>query len=79
MAEVRAVYSAAKHPDVLLGKRTEDEVLYSFLDTFQAHSVHAKDSTVTLDEWLEYYNNVSCSIDNDDYFELMMCNAYGLK
>ena len=36
LMEVRAVYSAEKHPDVLLGKKTEDEVLYSFLDTFQA-------------------------------------------
>lgn len=34
LVEVRAVYSAEKHPDVLLGKKTEDEVLYQFLDTF---------------------------------------------
>jgi len=33
---------------------------------------------VTKDEWIEYYNNVSASIDNDDYFDLMMNNAWNL-
>ena len=31
-----------------------------------------------MDEWLEYYNNVSMSIDRDDYFELMMNNTWNL-
>jgi len=30
-----------------------------------------------MDEWLEYYNTISASIDNDDYFELMMTNLNG--
>jgi hypothetical protein len=31
-----------------------------------------------LDEWIEYYNNVSMSIDDDKYFELMMNSAWNL-
>lgn len=34
---------------------------------------------VTHGEWIEYYNNVSMSIDSDEYFELMMNNAWNLK
>jgi hypothetical protein len=26
---------------------------------------------------VEYYNNISASIDNEDYFELMIKNAWG--
>lgn len=37
-----------------------------------------KDQRVDMDEWIEYYNNVSASIDNDQYFELMMINAWKL-
>jgi hypothetical protein len=29
-------------------------------------------------EWLEYYNNVSMSIDDDEYFKVMMNNAWNL-
>jgi hypothetical protein len=31
---------------------------------------------ITKDEFIEYYNNVSCSIDDDKYFELMMNSAW---
>ena len=29
-----------------------------------------------MEEFIEYYNDVSASIDEDDYFELMMRNAW---
>lgn len=35
--DLRGVYSAAKHPDVLSGKKTEDQVLNEFLETFEVH------------------------------------------
>ncbi len=33
---------------------------------------------VTKDEFEEYYNNISASIDDDAYFQLMMENAWKL-
>ena len=36
------------------------------------------DHIVSKEEWVEYYNNVSASIDRDDYFALMMNNAWNL-
>jgi hypothetical protein len=33
---------------------------------------------VTKEEWEEYYNNISASIDSDKYFELMMNSAWNL-
>lgn len=32
-----------------------------------------------MEEFLEYYTNISVSIDNDDYFALMMNNSWNLK
>ena len=81
--DIRQNYNAKHHPDVKAGKKTEDEILYEFLDTFEAHhsdnKEDARDGRVSIDEWTEYYNNVSMSIDRDDYFELMMNNAWNLK
>lgn len=80
--DIKQVYNAKKHPDVIAGKKTEDEVLYDFLETFdtnhQNNHADAKDAIVTPAEWIEYYNNVSISIDDDAYFELMMNNAWNL-
>jgi hypothetical protein len=36
----------------------------------------SKDPQITIPDWLEYCNNVSCSNDNEDYFEAMVVNAY---
>ena len=34
---------------------------------------------MTDEEFMEYYNNVSASIDDDSYFELMMKNAWNFE
>jgi Ca2+-binding EF-hand superfamily protein len=82
--DIRQVYNAKQHPDVKSGKKTEDEILCEFLDTFEDHfcdmkgNEDARDGKVTPKEWVEYYNNVSMSIDNDEYFKLMMTNAWNM-
>jgi Ca2+-binding EF-hand superfamily protein len=81
--DIKGVYNCTKHPDVASGKKSEDEVLQEFLQTFEVHhntSTGGKpDSFVTKDEFIEYYNNISMSIDNDQYFELMMNTAWRLN
>lgn len=78
-------YNGISHPDVRTGKKTEAEVLVEFMETFEKHHAlvadksTSKDGKVTLEEFIEYYNNVSCSIENDSYFDLMISNAWGLE
>ena len=64
------------------GKKTEDEVLGDFLETFELHhNISDKaqmDQKVTYEEFEEYYNNVSSSIDDNAYFEVMMTSAWKL-
>lgn len=35
--DIRGVYNAKKHPDVQSGKKTEDQILTEFLETFEMH------------------------------------------
>lgn len=81
-SEITSVYNASQHPDVKQGRKSEDEVLTEFLDTFEMHSslLHPGEYNhkVSFDEFCEYYNNVSANIDNDEYFQLMMTNAWKL-
>lgn len=65
------------------GKKTEEQILLEFLETFEAHHAQrnndAPDHIVTRDEFEEYYNNISASIDDDRYFETMMNNAWKIN
>ena len=82
--DIRQTYNAKQHPDVKSGKKSEDEILNEFLDTFDDHfcdmkgHADSRDGVITMQEWIEYYNNVSMSIDNDEYFALMMNNTWNL-
>ena len=50
--------------------------MLEFIATFEATS-SSKDGQITRDEWTNYYQQVvSPTIDDDDYFELMMRNAW---
>jgi len=77
--DIRGVYNADKHPDVISHKRTADSVLREFLETFEGGIGAKKDGQITPIEFLDYYANVSASIDNDDYFELMIRNAWHIS
>lgn len=75
--DVISAYDARRHPDVIAGRRTTDDVLREFLDTFDVGG--EKDGKVTRNEFENYYRNVSASIDDDDYFELMIRNAWHIS
>lgn len=81
--DIIGVYNAKNHPDVKMGKKTEEEALADFLDTFELHyslsHPGSKDKKIDQEEFIEYYNNVSMSIEDDRYFELMMTNAWNLN
>ena len=74
--DIEAHYDPSFHPDVKSGKKTPRDVMTEFLrqwDTIE------KDGVVTFDEFLNYYNGVSASVDDDAYFELMMRNAWRIS
>ena len=60
------------------GKKTKTEVFREFLDTFIVDT-DKSDGTIHPEEFTRYYQNVSASIDDDDYFELMMRNAWHIS
>jgi Ca2+-binding EF-hand superfamily protein len=80
--DIKGKYDASRHPDVKSGKKTEDEILKEFLETFEMHhnvmNGAKSDGMVTTDEFVEYYTNISANIDNDAYFDLMITNAWNL-
>ena len=76
LIDLMGVYDASQHPAVKDGSKTPSAVLREFLDTFDAGE---KDGVVTRTEFHRYYSNVSASIDDDEYFELMIRNAWHIS
>lgn len=81
--DIKRNYNASMHPDVKSGKRSEEEIFLEFMETFEQHysTIHGtkSDGKITPEEFLEYYTHVSCNIDSDAYFELMMSNAWNIE
>jgi Ca2+-binding EF-hand superfamily protein len=80
LEDIRRNFDATNHPEVRMGKRTQDEVLFEFLETFQQHhDVTNPGLIVDLREFLAYYSNMSAAVDDDRYFELMLRNTWNFE
>lgn len=75
--DVSGRYDAALHPDVIAGTHTEVEVLQNFLAGFDG-TLGPKSGIVTPEKFKAYYENVSASVDDDEYFELIVRNTWHL-
>jgi Ca2+-binding EF-hand superfamily protein len=75
VAELKGLYDPSKHPDVLIGKSTSDEVIVAFMASWDKDG----DQQVRMEEFQEYYADLSAEIDSDEYFELMMRNTWHIS
>jgi Ca2+-binding EF-hand superfamily protein len=76
--DIQQSYDASSHPDVQAGRKTAEDVFREFLGRWERRGKN-RDGKVTYDEFHAYYQDVSSSIDNDEYFELMMRNAWHMS
>ena len=77
-------YCTKNHPDVLSGKISEEEALKEFEDTFQETYNYfygtgtETNDIITIEEFMEYYENVPITIEEDEYFEYLLNNTWNL-
>jgi len=70
--DIEIAYDVSQHPDFQSGLKTAKEVLLDFMSVWETRK---RDGIVTIEEFEDYYKDMSASIDSDDYFELMIRNA----
>jgi len=73
LEDIRIAYDVSYHPDFQSGRKSADEILSDFMSLWETHK---RDHIVTIEEFEDYYKDISASIDSDDYFELMIRNAW---
>jgi Ca2+-binding EF-hand superfamily protein len=71
-SDISGTYDVSKNPAVMSGKITPKDAVRQFMSHWDGNH----DGRVTLEEFIESYQWISATIDSDDYFELMMRNAW---
>jgi Ca2+-binding EF-hand superfamily protein len=69
-------FDVSFHPKFKSGQMSKQAILSEFLSQWDTIK---KDGIVSAEEFEDYYKDVSASIDDDDYFELMIRNAWHLE
>jgi Ca2+-binding EF-hand superfamily protein len=75
LKELGSFYDVRKNPAVMDGGMTEEQALRLFM----SHWDKDHDDKVSWKEFLDYYGDLSAGIERDDYFELMIRNAWHLS
>mmetsp|Transcript_25402 Transcript_25402/g.33170 ORF Transcript_25402/g.33170 Transcript_25402/m.33170 type:complete len:365 (-) Transcript_25402:458-1552(-) len=76
--DVRDCYNASQHPEVQNGRMTEEEAMEEMMSVYE-DSDGKVDGVIQWHEFLDYYKDISAGIDHDDYFELMIRNAWHMS
>uniref|UniRef100_A0A7S1Q730 EF-hand domain-containing protein n=1 Tax=Neobodo designis TaxID=312471 RepID=A0A7S1Q730_NEODS len=75
LSEIAPRYDVSRHPAIIAGEKTKEEVVRDFIGDWDGN----RDGKITAAEWMDYYANISCTIDDDQYFELMIRNAWHIS
>lgn len=75
VADIRPYFNVDHDARFLSGEKTESELLQEFVDSFEGGSGQG-DGSVSLDEWVRYYEEISAGVDDDDMFGVTLVNAW---
>uniref|UniRef100_A0A0F7ZA08 Calcyphosin-2 n=1 Tax=Crotalus adamanteus TaxID=8729 RepID=A0A0F7ZA08_CROAD len=76
MVDIKKCYCARKHPQVIAGNATEEEIKSSFLETLE--DACSNPSEVSFGEFEDYYEGLSIGILDDEDFINVLRNPWGI-
>ncbi|XP_069831395.1 calcyphosin-2 [Dendropsophus ebraccatus] len=76
MVDIRKFYCAKKHPQVLAGSSSEEEIKSTFLETLENACSNPRE--VSYSEFEDYYEGLSIGIMSDEDFINILKNSWGI-
>lgn len=73
--DIAKLYDASGHPEVLNGRRSQEQVFFEFMSMWETQK---RDGIISFDEFCDYYADISAGIESDEYFTSMMTSAWKL-
>ena len=88
MTTIRNEFDPSRHPDCKTGKKSPEEVLGEFIESFQSHhlvtnaytssSQSGSSDLITYPAFEEYFKFISAGITSDAQFDVLMTNIWNL-
>ena len=80
---IKTLFNAKRHPEVISNKRSEGEVLGEWLDNFEIFCEYngipnVGDRKLSFEEFKNFYSIISMSIEDDKFFEYMIIHTWNL-
>ncbi len=69
--DISSVFDVSKHPDFIERRATKEQILGAFLQNFEGMRSN-RDGNINLNEFVDYYTDISMLIPADEYFVAMM-------
>ncbi|XP_068132758.1 calcyphosin-2 isoform X2 [Hyperolius riggenbachi] len=76
LVDVRKFYCAKKHPQVLAGSASEEEIKSAFLETLESACSNSQE--ISYSEFEDYYEGLSIGILSDEDFMNILRNCWGV-
>ena len=83
--EIKKKFNCYKHPEVIKGNKTHEEVYGDFLECIEIYreyicNINKKyNDYFSLGEFLEFFDELSMYINDDDYFEVLIYSCWDIK
>lgn len=71
MRDIIGIYDVSMNPDFLEHRKSREQILTEFMSNFEGAKGN-RDGNITLEEWVDYYTDLSMSTPSDEYFVRMM-------
>ena len=78
--KIKNSFNVRNHPDVLKGKKSENQIINEFFFTFDTFLKYkGRYNQISLDDFIEYYSPISASIPNDEIFIEILNKVWSLN
>ena len=83
--EIKKRYNCYKHPSVIIGNKTHEEVYGDFLECIEIYREYIRNinkgynDLFSLNEFLDFFEELSMYIIHDNDFENLICNCWDLN
>ena len=83
--DIKSLFNPKRHPEVMNGKKNEEEIFGEFLDNIESYREYLEnlrgtyDNSLNLEDFINFYNEVGVATEDDKMFEDLVNNCWNFN